>query len=380
MGVLLNIGEIVLKALGMTGFEIAIENLIEKTGFTGATRIKLMDDASTRSYERLVLGDKTAILMKAPKGNEDQPCPIDASDNKRLEMGWNAASRLAASRVEAFVAIAEFLREAGFSSPEIYGSDCDNGVAIIEDMGNDLFAEILKEEPQNEIELYSEAGLLLAKLHEIPVPQSLPSPIEPWNILDFDALALSVNIDLFVNWVPRFLGREDYCQETLAAWADIRSWLVGQILTHESAFTLRDYHAENMLWLPKRDGIARIGLLDFQDSVRGYRAWDFSMLLHDARRDVSKNAHDAAINAYVNANGCDEMKLRNEIDLQGAANILRIIGIFSRLIYRDKKEKYRAFMPRMVGHLNAVLQNPALSRLKAWIDEFAPLKELAQNV
>lgn len=360
----------------MIDFETAILNQIEKAGMKGATRIRMMDDASTRSYERLECNGKKAILMKAPKGNEDPPCPIDANNEQRLELGWNAASRLASSRVEAFVAIANFLRSIGFSTPEIYSSDCENGVAIIEDLGNDLYAEILKADPKQENELYTEAGLLLAKLHNTEIPNQMDSPIEPWPILDFDALALSVNIDLFVNWVPKFLGLEDYSQDALAAWAEIRSNLVGQILTHPRAFTLRDYHAENMLWLPERDGLGRIGLLDFQDAVLGYRAWDFSMLLHDARRDVSKNAHEAAIKAYVNANGFNEAQLRNEIDLQGAANILRIIGIFSRLVYRDKKEKYRAFMPRMVGHLNEVLQNPALSRLKNWIDEFAPIREL----
>ncbi len=362
----------------MSGFEQAIERTMAKAGFGGATRIKMMDDASTRSYERLKLDDKSAILMKAPKGSEDPPCPIGADDETRLSMGWNAASRLASSRVEAFVAIGEFLKDIGFSTPEIYANDCENGVAIIEDLGNDLYAEVLKETPEKEESLYNLAGELLAKLHDTEIPKSLPSPVEPWPILDFDALALSVNIDLFVNWVPKFLGRDEYNNDTLAAWADIRSWLVGQILSHPRAFTLRDYHAENMLWLPDRDGLARIGLLDFQDGVLGYRAWDFSMLLHDARRDVSPLAHEAAIKSYISANGYDEAQLRHEIDLQGAANILRIIGIFSRLVYRDKKEKYRAFMPRMVGHLNAVLQNPALSRLKTWIDEHAPLKELAQ--
>lgn len=364
----------------MNSFEIAIENLIKESGFEGATRIKLMEDASTRTYERLVLKDKSAILMKAPPGNENPPCPANADIDERFELGWNALSRLAASRVEAFVAIADFLSQSGFSTPKIYASNIKEGIAIIEDLGNNLFATVLaaQEDTKEEEKLYILAGQLLAKLHGLNIPKSLKAPEGEWPILDFDSIALTVNADLFVDWVPKFLGLEEYSQETLASWAEIRSWLIAQILNQPRAFTLRDYHAENMLYLPQREGIKQIGLLDFQDAVLGFRAWDFSMLLHDARRDVSPIAHEAAIKAYIEATGANEQELRDEIDFQGAINILRIIGIFSRLVKRDKKEKYRAFMPRMVAHLNAVLKNKKLERLKAWIDKYAPLEKLGK--
>jgi N-acetylmuramate 1-kinase len=373
---LLNTGIMGLKALTMDAFELAIEEIIKKSGFENCNRIKLMEDASTRTYERLVLGDKTAILMKAPLGNENPPCPKDADIETRLELGWNASSRLAASRVEAFVAIGEFLSENGFSTPVIYASDCEQGLAIIEDLGNDLFAEVLKENPEQESDLYHLAGALLANLHALEIPDLLKTPNGEWPILGFDTLALTVNADLFVDWVPKYLGLSEYSQEVLASWAQIRTSLIAKIIKHPRAFTLRDYHAENMLWLNDRDGKARIGLLDFQDAVLGYRAWDFSMLLHDARRDVTPQAQQDAIAAYVLATNCDEAQLRNEIDIEGAINILRIIGIFSRLVKRDGKEKYRQFMPRMIGHLNNVLQNPQLSELKQWIEKNAPLHEL----
>ncbi len=360
----------------MSSFEAAIEKIIEDSGFKGCERIKLMEDASTRSYERLVLANKTAILMKAPVGAENPPCPIDANFDERMKLGWNALSRLASSRVEAFVAIADFLRSNGFSAPQIFASNCEIGLAVIEDFGDGLYAEILKENPQIEEELYFSAGKLLAKLHGIQIPKIMGDDNIKWPILEFDSLALMVNADLFVDWVPKFLELPDYNEEVLASWGEIRTEIISKILRHPRAFTLRDYHAENILWLSAREDNAKIGLLDFQDAVLGYRAWDFSMLLHDARRDVSKIAHEASIKSYVEQTKCDEAKLRQEIDLEGAINILRIIGIFSRLIKRDKKDKYRQFMPRMIGHLNSVLQNPELSRLKNWIEKHAPLNEL----
>jgi aminoglycoside/choline kinase family phosphotransferase len=46
---------------------------------------------------------------------------------------------------------------------------------------------------------------------------------------------------------------------------------------------LRDYHSPNLLWLPERQGVARVGLLDFQDAVLGPPAYDLGSLLLDAR-------------------------------------------------------------------------------------------------
>lgn len=360
----------------MNSFETAINSIIEQSGFGGAIRHKLMEDASTRSYERLTLGDKTAILMKAPPGNENPPCPLNANEADRVKLGWNALSRLAASRVEAFVAIANFLRANGFTTPEIYACDVKNGLAVIEDLGDNLFANILKNDDSAEIELYETAGALLAKLHNIEIPKIIAAPNGAWPLLDFDRLALYVNADLFVEWVPKLLNLPEYDDDIMGQWDKIRIDIIEKVLKHPRAFTLRDYHAENNLWLDGREGIAKIGLLDFQDAVIGFRAWDFSMLLHDARRDVSKAAYEATIKSYIKAADANEAALRREIDLEGAINCLRIIGIFSRLIARDKKDRYREFMPRMINHLESILENPELSELKAWIENYAPLKEL----
>jgi N-acetylmuramate 1-kinase len=137
---------------------------------------------------------------------------------------------------------------------------------------------------------------------------------------------------------------------------------------------LRDFHAENLVWLPDRHGIARVGLLDFQDAVKGFRAWDFSMLLHDARRDVSADAHEAAVRAYLDAIGASRDDFDEELAIQGAINALRILGIFSRLIGRDGKQRYRQFMPREARHLETVLSHPRLADLKHWIEQHAPLE------
>ena len=366
------------SSLEATRFDAAIAAALLEAGFGDADRQKFDQDASTRSYERVRYGGRTAILMKAQPGNEDGPCPPDADEETRRALGWNALSRLAASRVEAFVAVGDHLRGHGFSAPATLAVNAPAGVAVVEDLGDDLYARVIAEDRADEVELYRMAGQALAALHQTPVPSILSSPIGPWPILDFDAIALRENANLFVDWTPRFLGLDGFSADARAEWSDIRDTLIGDILTHRRAFTLRDYHAENILWLPEREGIARVGLLDFQDAVHGYRAWDFAMLLHDARRDVSAEAYEATIRAYLDATGSERAPFDEELAIQGAINALRILGIFSRLVGRDGKQRYRQFMPREAGHLAQVLTHPRLKALQSWVERYVPLEAFTQ--
>ena len=360
-------------------FDDSILRVMAEAGFGNAVRDPLAQDASTRSYERIAHHGATAILMKAPPGNEgaNPPCPPDADEETRKALGWNALSRLAASRVEAFVAVGDHLAAHGFSAPKILAVDAAVGVAVIEDLGNDLYANVIAEGRADEVALYAAAGDTLAALHAIKPPSSLPSPLGPWPVLDFDKVALRENADLFIEWTPQFLEKSTVSPHDHATWCAIRDDLIGEILTQPRAFTLRDYHAENVLWLPERDGIARVGLLDFQDAVHGYRAWDFAMLLHDARRDVSPAAHSAAVRSYLDKTGACESDFARELAIQGAINALRILGIFSRLVGRDGKQRYREFMPREAGHLAAVMSHPRLKDLKNWVEKHAPLAAFA---
>lgn len=349
----------------------ALERLLQQTGFAGAERRPLAGDASTRRYDRLALGARKAILMDAPPSEESPPCPPGATTAERRGLGWNATSRLAASRVEAFAAVAAHLRGLGLSAPEIYGVDLAAGYAVIEDLGDALYARVIADGTASEIPLYEEAAKVLAHVHAAPIPTRLEGAGGcSWPMLEYDALALEVNADLFVEWLPRAADvRID--DAARARWEKVRDGLIVKALGFPRALTIRDYHAENLLWLPERKGLARVGLLDFQDAVRGWRAWDFAMLLHDARRDVSPAAAEAAIGAYLEATGTNEAEFRRELAVLGAINAMRILGIFSRLAGRDGKQRYLAFMPREWGHLSRALGHPALEEARAFVESVA---------
>ncbi|MEM1151338.1 MAG: phosphotransferase [Pseudomonadota bacterium] len=350
-----------------------VDAFLAREGWTSAEHRPLGQDASTRSYVRLVRGDGArAMLMDAP-GVEEPVCPPDANEAQRIALGWNATTRLAASRVDAFVALGDTLRRRGFSAPEIYAADAGVGLALIEDFGEGReFARLIERDAEPETELYAAAGDLLGQLHSQPAPEAVQGHGYEWPILDFDALALRTNADLFAEWYPQFDADVRWSEAASARWAGARDSLIARALAFDRVFTLRDYHAENLLWLADRTGAARVGLLDFQDAVRGWAGWDMAMLTQDARRDVSPAARDAAFSAYLAHGITTPEKLREQLAVIGTLNALRISGLFARLIKRDKKPRYDDFLPRQLDSLARNLREPAIADMADFIGDVAP--------
>ncbi len=347
-----------------------IQEFLDGAGWGQASRTPLNADASTRRYERLRRKTETAMLMDAPP-LESLPCPPGADDEDRIKLGWNAISRLAASRVEAFAAVAEYLNGLGLSAPSILAQDIPRGLALLEDLGDDLFAEVIAK-GGDEIALYSAAGEVLAAVHRAKPPFVLPYRGGEWPILSYDHLALSANIDLFVEWMPQRDLAIRISEQTRLRWERVRENLIGKAEDFPRALILRDTHAENLIWLPQREGLARVGLLDFQDAVLGWGEWDMSMLLHDARRDVSAEAREAAIRAYLDGTGATRAGFDERLSVLGAMNVMRIMGIFARLVTRDRKPRYDTFQPRLRGLLNETLSHPSMAEAKDFVVAVAP--------
>lgn len=347
-----------------------IQEFLDKAGWGEAARTPLNADASTRRYERLRRKTETAMLMDAPP-LESQPCPPGADDDERIRLGWNAVSRLAASRVEAFAAVAGHLANLGLSPPQLLAYNTSQGLALLEDLGDDLFADVVRR-GGDEVALYAAAGETLAAVHRAQPPVVLPYRGGEWPVLAYDHLALSANLDLFVEWMPQRDLDMRISEQTRLRWERVRENLIGMTEDFPRALILRDTHAENLLWLPQREGLARVGLLDFQDAVVGWGEWDMSMLLHDARRDVSVEAREAAVRAYLDGVGATHEAFDERLAVLGAMNVMRIMGIFARLVTRDRKPRYDEFQPRLRGLLNDTLGHPALSEARDFVTAVAP--------
>lgn len=360
--------------MGLSSDREAIKSaFLDRHGWGDAARVPLSGDASTRAYERLhPATGPSLIFMDQPPNAETAPCHPEATPDDRAKAGYNALARLAAGRVDAFVAVAEWLKAQGLSAPAILAHDAAQGLAVLEDLGDDLFA-VLIEGGLDEAPLYDAAIEGLVRLHEAPAPEALTAPGIEWPLLDYDEVALKTAGDILPEWLPRLKPELSFSDAAVAQWDAIWAPIRARGAAGASVFCHRDYHAENLIWLPDRQGAARVGLLDFQDAVRAHPAWDMSMLLHDARRDVSPQREAAALDYYFKLRPeLDQARFLADYHALGALNIVRILGIFARLVTRDGKPRYAAFMPRLWRYLDACLADPALADLKVWFDANVP--------
>ncbi len=360
----------------MSDRETLKRDFLAAHGLAEARRETMAGDASTRLYERLRLKDgKTLILMDQPPAAESEPAPPDATPEERAAKGYNALARLAAGRVDAFVAVAGYLKGRGFSAPEVIAFDVAAGLAVLEDLGDDLYATLIARgaDPQP---LYETAVDLQIALHAEPPPAVLSSEGARWPLAAYDDLALKTYTELFLDWWPKYADLPPFPDQARADWETLCAPIRQVAERNAVVFAHRDFHAENLIWLPERTGLARVGLLDFQDAVKAHPAWDLLHLLQDARRDVAPELEAAMLGRYLAA--------RPELDREGflkdyralaALNAARILGpIFARQVVHFGRPKYVAFMPRTWRYLERNLAHPDLAGLKAWFDRWIPLE------
>jgi len=222
----------------------------------------------------------------------------------------------------------------------------------------------------DERDLYAAAVDVLATLHADAAP-ALLAPGMP--LYPYDEIAQIAEIDLVTEWfLPVALGRQaadDEIAEHRALWRGALSIPLGA----PAVFVHRDYHAQNLIWLPQREGVARVGLIDFQDAVAGSRAQDLMHLVEDARRDITSETAAATVQRYLDAApNLDRDRFSAEMAIVAAQRNARIVGVFARLYKRDAKPRYLAHLPRVWRYLSRDLEHPVLAPLKAWYDKTLP--------
>lgn len=339
----------------------ALRAFLDGSGYGAAKRKRMAGDASTRSYARLIRDDGVFILMNSPK-RPDGPAIYDGKS-------YSAAVHLAED-VKPFVAIANGLRAQGLSAPEIHHADLDAGFLVTEDFGTEGVVEGAPPSPM--VERYEAATDMLAALHEQPLPDTLPlTPQVDYAIPPFDTDAMLVEIGLMPEWYlpdrgaalsdtlrAQFVGMwRELLEATLAAAA--RTWV------------MRDFHSPNIIWLAGREGIRRVGIIDFQDTVLGPGAYDLVSLLQDARIDVPEQIELNLLARYIKARrtndaNFDAAAFAELYAIMSAQRNTRLLGTFARLNRRDGKPQYLRHQPRLWTYLNRSLAHPALARFRDW--------------
>ena len=319
-----------------------IDRFLTAAGWSGAARSPLAGDASARRYLRLRRGSESAVLMDS-----------------------------AADAIEPFCHIARQLRGLGYNAPEILAEDSAGRLLLLEDLGDLNFIRCLEDPdgPSADV-LYGAAVDLLAELGRVPVGAGIPV---------MDAAYLASEIRLFAEWWPPESSAEVapdkptqlkvYADAWVAAWCDAYELA----LKPPKGLALRDFHAANLMWLPARQGLGRVGLLDFQDAVAAPIPYDLVSLLQDIRHDVPENLQAAMITRFLATfPDLDAAAFRTSYAILGAHRHLRIAGVFSRLARRDGNRGYLDYLPRVWRHIATDLRHPVLAPVAEWLARHVP--------
>ncbi len=331
-------------------------------------RERMPGDASTRSYVKLLRNGQSCILMNSPP-RPDGPALYDGKT-------YSEAVHLA-ENVKPFVAIANGLREHGYSAPAIHQADLMEEFLIIEDLGCESFFDGTPPAPI--AERYQTAVDMLAAFHREPLPRHascrtkyrLPDPN--------DSAAMMIEIGLMIDWYLPDKGvtlSGTAHAEFLLIWSE----LLVKAMTGHKTWVLRDFHSPNLIWLGRRKDTGRVGLIDFQDTVIGPAAYDLMSLLQDARVDVPESFEIAMLTRYVQDRrtadpAFDAATFAEHYAIMSAQRNTRLLGTFARLNQRDHKPHYLRHQPRAWTYLNRALAHPTLAALRKWCEAHIPPPE-----
>lgn len=306
---------------------------LNTTDWAGSDAQLVAGDASNRKYLRLTdANGRTAILMDAPpdKGEDVRP----------------------------FVRIADYLRATGLSAPEVFAADINQGFLLIEDLGDALFADLMAKTPERQELLYRASIDALSHLHRAD-PLDLPLCDAGW--------METMNALIFEWYAPNTLADQRGMFHTA-----FRP-LAQRVQDAPRVVILRDYHAQNLLWLPGRQGVAAVGQLDFQDALLGHPAYDLVSILQDARRDVPPEIEAAMLDHYLSTSNMDRASFLTAYAVLGVQRNLCILGIFARLCKRDAKPQYIDLIPRVWDYVQRDLAHPELAGLAQICSDILPI-------
>ena len=347
-----------------------IDDLLAAGGWDTATRHKMPADASSRRYERLSDGPDGAsgLLIDMPSRPDGEPV------HKGLPY-----SRIAhlAEDIRAVEAINRGLLAQGLSAPEIHAIDTRHGLAVIEDFGAVSFRSLLDDADQFSLCLTS-AVMMLANMAQNNWPDRIElSSGDDYKLSHYDMDALLIEAELCLDWYwPHVCDaplRGEVRDEFMASWRDV----LQMVQVSRPVWVLRDFHVDNLFWLPLRDGDRKIGLIDTQDCVLGHPAYDLASLLQDVRVTIPADAEKDYYDMYVAARSADDENFDTgsfaaAYAILGAQRATKILGIFARLNARDGKPAYLRHLPRTSDVLEHNLRHPALGAVKSWFDRHLP--------
>lgn len=284
-------------------------------------------DAGFRRYFRLHKQDSSLIAVDAPPEYED---------------------------TGAFIDIADRLLNSGLRTPTIHCYNSEKGFLLIEDFGDQHLQQSIESRSNDEsqvVHLYQQAMTSIARMQSQTDTSQLPV---------CDDKFLRSELELFPEWylsIHREIILDSKQREILDKTFDS---LIQSATEQPYRFMHRDYHCRNLM-VPDQNAL---GLIDFQGAMNGPVTYDPVSLLKDVYIDLPSKLQQHLIEQHraTLTPAIDIPTYQRWFNLMGLQRHLKILGIFSRLKYRDNKPDYLANLPTVINHIEKVLVDyPELS-------------------
>lgn len=271
----------------------------------------LTGDASFRRYFRIQYNGLTQIVMDAPPDKEE---------------------------LAPFIHIAQTLAQAKVLTPEIIAINKEQGFLLLRDLGDQLLLDVLN--TANADDYYHQAIKTLFHIQKCSIMDpELPS---------FDKAFMLKEMELCPEWfLKQYLGL-DLHQDEIQLIDKTMNWIAEEVAQQPLTFIHRDYHSRNLM-LVNNQGHYDLGVIDFQDAMRGPLTYDLVSLLKDCYISWPREHVIAWVQLFYEqhplANQYSLSEFIRAFDLCGLQRHIKVLGIFCRLYLRDGKAGYLHNLP-----------------------------------
>ncbi len=310
-------------------------DFLRQHGWHEASREKLAQDASRRVYYRLFQLQNRVVLMDA----------------------------LPPENLPAFINISTHLDRLGHVVPRVLHSSTEEGLALVEDLGDGTFTRLLSD-GEDLHALYNLALDTLIQLQQHPLATDVKVPV-------YDKSRMLEEVSRFLKWYFPAVEGEQSSEMLHDSWLAAWSAVFDRLPDVPHTLVLRDFHVDNLMGIGQGDSRS-CGLLDFQDAVLGPHAYDLVSLLEDARRDVPEEVRQNLLWRYLESMDLEHEPFMAWYKVLGCQRHFKVAGIFMRLGVEQQRHHYLEHLPRILNLIQRHIRSDHLQPVKRWLDNHFP--------
>ena len=238
-------------------------------------------------------------------------------------------------------AINKILIKNKINAPKLIKQNYKSKYIYIEDFGNNTAYKELKKKNKKKLFYYKKIIKLLNFLQKIKTKKIKTFLGSTYIVPKYSKKILLNEAKLFIHWyIPKKIKKknQNLLKKRLLL---VLKKLINKINFSNKTFVHRDFHVSNLMIKNKK-----LCIIDNQDAVFGNIAYDLASLIDDVRLKTSKSFKKNIFDEYLKLNkNINIVNFKNDFDILSVLRNLKIIGIFTRLSVRDKKNHYLKLIP-----------------------------------